>query len=483
MAALILGLAMLMGSALPVILQKKSTNAEAAKMIESAFEEYQEEAKADPVRQKEVTPQNVEHNGEKYPECAIEQNGHKMRYFLDVIGKPDESGKYPLYITLHGGGGGEDAEAENDEQWTQMFNYYRSAVTSGVYVACRGMDDTWNMHFLDESFPMYDRLIEDMILLKNVDPNRIYLLGFSAGGDGVYAVTPRMADRFAAVNMSSGHPNGEKLLNTANVPFEIQSGIRDYLSGDAMRSVRAAEFEKTLKEYHDKYGFGYEHRVLIHVPEGHNFNDCTKEVLPSKVLKNPEYFAEKAVKDDWISSFLEVYGGKKGKNPDDEEIDEKIGEMSYADPDEKFNSELYELITKKLGAETVEEDTNAVRYVSKYTRNACPEHIVWDLSSRAKDRKVTSFYWLKADPSVNKGIVTADFDAKSNTFTIKTSEDFEGDLSLLLNPEMVDIEKTVTIITPDGKQTVEPNPDEETAEESVRETGDAHLAWVREVEL
>ncbi len=97
------------------------------------------------------------------------------------------------------------AETNND-QWVAMTEYYKYSVENGIYVAVRGMEDVWNLHFLDESYPMYDRLIEDMIMFSNADPNRGYLLGFSAGGDGVYAIAPRMADRFAAVNMSSGHP-------------------------------------------------------------------------------------------------------------------------------------------------------------------------------------------------------------------------------------------------------------------------------------
>ncbi len=203
--------------------------------------------------------------------CSIEMDGRTMQYTLDIIGDPGENGLYPLYITLHGGGGG--APEDNNEQWMAMRGYYSSAVESGIYVATRGMEDTWNTHFLDYSYEYYDRLIKDMILLKDADPDRVYLLGFSAGGDGVYAIAPRMADRFAAANMSSGHPNGVSLLNTSNLPFEIQVGIRDFYSEDALRSIRGAEFEDILNGYNSKFGFGYTHRVLVHVPEGHNYND------------------------------------------------------------------------------------------------------------------------------------------------------------------------------------------------------------------
>ena len=74
-----------------------------------------------------------------------------------------------------------------------MSQYYLDSVESGVYVACRGITDTWDLHFQADSYPLYDRLIEAMTVLYHADPDRVYLLGFSAGGDGVYQAAPRLA--------------------------------------------------------------------------------------------------------------------------------------------------------------------------------------------------------------------------------------------------------------------------------------------------
>ena len=35
------------------------------------------------------------------------------------------------------------------------------------------------------------------VIKENVNPNKVYLLGYSAGGDGVYQLAPRMANRWA----------------------------------------------------------------------------------------------------------------------------------------------------------------------------------------------------------------------------------------------------------------------------------------------
>lgn len=225
------------------------------------------------------------------------------------IKSPDDKG-YPLYITLHGGGAA--GKEGNDREWNTMFNYYSQSVNHGIYIAVRGITDTWDMHFQRESYPLYDRLIQMMIRLYQADPNRVYLLGLSAGGDGVYQIAPRMADRFAAANMSSGHPNNICLLNLANLPFSIQAGVRDYLSEEALRCVRAAEFEQVLSDFHDLYGYEYVHQVLIRVPSGHNFNDKTSEdedgnAELSEVLSDPTVYANPAIVKPLRERFLKIY--------------------------------------------------------------------------------------------------------------------------------------------------------------------------------
>ena len=179
------------------------------------------------------------------------------RYFVEVIGDKPEAG-YPLYIAMHGGGEG-DTPDFNDGQWEDMKYYYSDDLECGVYVAVRGVRDTWDTHFNPESYPLYDRLIRYMILTEDVDPNRVYLEGFSAGGDGVYAIGARMADCFAALNMSSGHPNGIEVVNLYRTPIQLQAGEYD----DAYdRNTVTAEYGRKLDEYQQVYG-GFEHRTPL----------------------------------------------------------------------------------------------------------------------------------------------------------------------------------------------------------------------------
>ncbi len=457
-------------------------NEDVFKLTEKIFGEIRDKALSDPVRKNEVTSEKKiiksidRKKGEKtdvtLDVCTIEKDGKKLLYTMEVIGDPDENGLYPLYIAFHGGGGG--PKEGNNQQWIHMTEYYRDSVTNGIYIATRGMEDVWNLHFLDYSYSMYDRLIEDMILLKNADPNRVYLMGFSAGGDGVYAVAPRMADKFAAVNMSAGHPNGVSLLNTSNLPFEIEVGVRDFYSEQGLRSVRGAEYEGRLNGHREKYGFGYPHRVLVHVPYGHNFNDRIGGAGDTCVLTDPAMYAERAVKENWLKQFMDIFTSFGN--------DEDIDSLSYAYDCPEFNEKLKKYITDDLSMKISEDiDSNAVHYVSGFRRNPVPKKFIFDLSTRAPYRTDKAFYWLRAEYDVNKGVICASYDEDSNSVTLETDGNVNGDIAILANPFLMDFGRPLTVKTSEGEYVVKLEAKEDIIRKSLSETGDIYLSWADEI--
>ncbi|MBR2798672.1 MAG: hypothetical protein IKE17_13150 [Clostridia bacterium] len=311
-----------------------------------------------------------------------------MRYNVKVIGDRPENG-YPLYIAMHGGGADEDPEG-NDDQWAQMQEYYSAALECGVYVAVRGVRDTWDTHFNPESYPLYDRLIRYMTLSDEVDPNRVYLEGFSAGGDGVYAIAARMPDRFAAVNMSSGHPNGISMVNLYNLPIQLQAGEFDDMYD---RNTVTAEYGLKLDALQAENG-GYEHRTLIHYDCGHNYDDFQPNPIP--VMSN-------------VAAWLEA------------------GDRTHEDVD-SFPPD----------------------YMDQYTRDALPSTLIWDLSTRADSRQTETFYYMTAPYTTNQGAVRV-VNEGDNYFSIDT-QDVNGDFGMLLNERMVDFSRPVTFNV-DGKET------------------------------
>ncbi|MGA2498743.1 MAG: polyhydroxyalkanoate depolymerase, partial [Tepidisphaeraceae bacterium] len=105
----------------------------------------------------------------------------EMPFFYEVFGdKPNASRS--LFISMHGGGNA--PKQLNDQQWENQKHLYRPA--EGVYLAPRAPTNTWNLWHESHIDRMFARLIEDLIVFEDVDPNRVYIMGYSAGGDGVY---------------------------------------------------------------------------------------------------------------------------------------------------------------------------------------------------------------------------------------------------------------------------------------------------------
>lgn len=217
---------------------------------------------------------------------AIEQreitvNGVSMKFWYTIYGEPVD-GKRSLYISMHGGG---NAPAElNDQQWENQKQLYHPK--EGIYLAPRAPRNTWNMWHEEHIDPLFDHLIESLVVLENVDPNRVYLMGYSAGGDGVYQLAPRMADRFAAAAMAAGHPNETQPYGLRNLPFTLHMGGKDSAYD---RNKVAAEWRDWLAELKEQDPEGYEHWVVIYPTYGHWMNKADAAAVPwmAKYTRNP----------------------------------------------------------------------------------------------------------------------------------------------------------------------------------------------------
>lgn len=182
------------------------------------------------------------------------------------------AGQRSLFISMHGGGG---APARvNDRQWKNQIRLYQPA--EGYYVAPRAPTNTWNLWHEAHIDALFSKLIEDAVASKGVDPNRVYLMGYSAGGDGVYQLAPRLADRFAAATMMAGHPNGVSAAGLFNLPFRIYMGGKD---AAYKRNEIAAQWKTKLAELQATHG-GYPHKVTIYPEFGHWMKLKDAESLP-----------------------------------------------------------------------------------------------------------------------------------------------------------------------------------------------------------
>jgi len=192
---------------------------------------------------------------------VIEVGGARMPIWFKAFGTPPKGG-HSLFISMHGGGG---APSEvNDQQWKNQQRLYQPA--EGIYVAPRAPGDTWDLWHQAQIDPLFARLIEDMVIAQGVNADRVYLMGYSAGGDGVFQLAPRMADRFAAAAMMAGHPNETRPDGLRNLPFTLHMGAQD---AAFKRNAVAADWGRMLGTLAAADAGGYPHLVEIHEGKGH----------------------------------------------------------------------------------------------------------------------------------------------------------------------------------------------------------------------
>lgn len=226
---------------------------------------------------------------------VIEVGGVSMRYMERVFGEAPESGR-SLWISMHGGGG---APSEvNDRQWRNQIGLYEPA--EGIYVAPRAPSDTWNMWHRGEIDGLFDALIARYVATRGVDPDRVYLLGYSAGGDGVYQLAPRLADRFAAASMMAGHPNEARPEGLRNLPFALFMGGEDSAYN---RNGVAREWGEKLGVLRAGDPSGYEHRVRIYEGDGHWMGGKDREALPWMAGFERDAWPERVV---WVQDDVAV---------------------------------------------------------------------------------------------------------------------------------------------------------------------------------
>jgi predicted esterase len=81
--------------------------------------------------------------------------------------------------------------------------------------------------YADWNVPALARLLDDLPAQYRVDPDRIYLLGASAGGDAVWHLALTFPDRFAALAVMAGECRDDDFARLRHVPVWIFQGAKD----------------------------------------------------------------------------------------------------------------------------------------------------------------------------------------------------------------------------------------------------------------
>ena len=169
---------------------------------------------------------------------------HISPYSVKTVGKRPANG-WGLFIAMHGGGG--TTQEFNDSQWRRMQTYYRDHPEVGgyIYIALRAPNNTWNGFYTGYTYPLIQNLLRQFMLFADVDPNKKFIMGYSHGGYGAFAIGPKMPDYFAAIHSSaSSLADGANPATLRNTVFTTMVGSKDTMYG---RYKNIVNFQKEIQ--------------------------------------------------------------------------------------------------------------------------------------------------------------------------------------------------------------------------------------------
>jgi len=228
-----------------------------------------------------------------HSELKADFDAHQVRFekymspfTVKTVGTRPTNG-WALFIAMHGGGGA--PQELNDSQWRHMQIYYKDHPEAGgyLYVALRAPNNTWNGFYDTYVYPLIGNLTRQFRLFGDIDPNKVFIMGYSHGGYGAYAIGPKMPDNFAAIHASAAAASdGETTAKTLrNTIFTAMVGEKDTAYGRHDRNKKfAAAVEKLRGDRTDIYPV----RVDIIAGNGHTGlpdRDLIKQMYPA--VRNP----------------------------------------------------------------------------------------------------------------------------------------------------------------------------------------------------
>jgi len=146
-------------------------------------------------------------------------------YLLDIPrGYNDFSGAQPLLIFLHGAGErGTDPQTLRERTPARFakkpFKGWESSYFPFIVVTPICPESRWEPHRV---IAMLDQVLAENKFRFPIDPDRVYLTGYSMGGFGAFETAMEYPERFAAIApvAGGGEPDkAEKLLNVATWVF------------------------------------------------------------------------------------------------------------------------------------------------------------------------------------------------------------------------------------------------------------------------
>ena len=225
----------------------------------------------------------------KFEPTVLPCGTEKMPYLFFSRGDRPTNG-WPLFIQTHGGGSTGEKLAHphawevNTRDWQNQVGVCLFMFPEGLYFVPRMANDNRGRWYYRHNHVAFDHIIRRAILFRDVDANRVYMMGISEGAYGTESMTPFWADRFAGgVAMAGGAGGGERLYNLRNTPFRNDTGAKDTMFDRIKLATQVHEFLAALKETDPA---GYDHKLEIH-PGGHAINYQPGPAWIATKVRNP----------------------------------------------------------------------------------------------------------------------------------------------------------------------------------------------------
>ena len=146
---------------------------------------------------------SVEKPGVHKLECPAPPGGRKMKYVISVPEAVAPGAKVPLVVTLHYGG------KEGDYYGASMVTDFTGPAVAPLNAIVVGPDslvgDDWD---LPVNAAHVAFLTKCLVKSYPVDPKKVLITGFSAGGIGTWYVGSKSPDLFTAAIPVAGDPKG-----------------------------------------------------------------------------------------------------------------------------------------------------------------------------------------------------------------------------------------------------------------------------------
>jgi len=191
-------------------------------------------------------------------------DGSLQPYTVFVPPSYDAKGAWPLLVLLHGSGGDqwEIAQAAANLDGRSAF---RGALEEKLqepnFLLCaplaRGASEYQQVGEVDIL-----QMLEEVQRDYRVDPDRVYAMGWSMGGEGSALMASRFPDRFAAVMSIAGSVDTTLIANGRHVPFWNFHELSDMSVSPGYANVAESAFRSQGLPYHD----GIQERPFVWSP-------------------------------------------------------------------------------------------------------------------------------------------------------------------------------------------------------------------------